>query len=101
MGFREITEKSFVLPEPYYPNRYANVMHGVGLADEWPVIVNRSDWDTRGYDGILEEGMVLSVESYVGATGGVDGIKLEECALVTRDGYQLLSTFPYEERLVG
>ena len=69
-------------------------MHGVGLADEWPVIVNRSDWDTRGYDGILEEGMVLSVESYVGATGGVDGIKLEECALVTRDGCQLLSTFP-------
>ena len=99
--FREITEKSFMLPEPYYPNRYANVMHGVGLADEWPVIVNRSDWDTRGYDGVLEEGMVLSVESYVGATGGVDGIKLEECALVTRDGYQLLSTFPYEERLVG
>ncbi len=99
--FREITERSFALPEPYHPNRYANVMHGVGLADEWPVIVNRSDWDTRGYDGILEEGMVLSVESYVGATGGVDGIKLEECALVTRDGYQLLSTFPYEERLLG
>ena len=101
VGFREITEKSYFLPEPYYPNRYANVMHGVGLADEWPVIVNRSDWDTRGYDGVLEEGMVLSVESYVGATGGSDGIKLEECALVTRDGYQLLSTFPYEERLAG
>ena len=101
VSFRELTAKSYVLPEPYYPNRYANVMHGVGLADEWPVIVNRSDWDTRGYDGVLEEGMVLSVESYVGATGGVDGIKLEECALVTRDGYQLLSTFPYEERLVG
>jgi Xaa-Pro aminopeptidase len=38
--------------------------------DEWPVIVNRSDWDTRGYDGILEEGMVLSVESYVGPRAG-------------------------------
>lgn len=75
VGFREISEKSFGLPEPYYPNRYANVMHGVGLTDEWPVIVNRSDWDTRGYEGALEESMILSVESYVGATGGTDGVK--------------------------
>ena len=90
-----------MLPEPYHASRYANVMHGVGLADEWPVIVHRSDWEMRGYDGVLEEGMVFSVESYVGAPGGSEGIKLEECALVTRDGYQLLSTFPYEERLLG
>ena len=61
----------------------------------------RGDWDARGYDGVLDEGMILSAESYVGATGGTDGVKLGDCALVTRDGYQLLSTFPYEERLGG
>ena len=101
ISFREISEKSFALPEPYYPNRYSVMMHGVGLTDEWPVLVNCGDWDGRGYDGVLEEGMILSVESYVGATGGTDGVKLEDCALVTRDGYQLLSTFPYEEKLAG
>lgn len=44
--------------------------------------------------------MILSVQSHVGATG-TDGVKIEDYALVTRDGYQLLSTFPYEERLGG
>jgi Xaa-Pro aminopeptidase len=41
--------------------------------------------------------MTLCIESYIGAEGGADGIKLEEQVLVTDKGCKVLSTFPFEE----
>jgi Xaa-Pro aminopeptidase len=54
-----------------------------------------------GYDGQLEENMVLCVESYIGAEGGAEGVKLEEQVLLTADGPQILSTFPFEDELLS
>ena len=45
--------------------------------------------------------MAICVESYIGAEGGCDGVKLEEQIVVTRDGYQKLSTFPFERELLA
>ena len=45
--------------------------------------------------------MVMCVESYVGEFGGREGVKLEQMVVILDDGYQLLSTFPYEEVLLG
>ena len=45
--------------------------------------------------------MVLCVESYVGADGGKEGVKLEQQVHVTEDGYELLSHTPFEEDLLG
>jgi Xaa-Pro aminopeptidase len=42
----------------------------------------------------------VCVESYFGAENGVEGVKLEQQVLVTRTGYQLLSTFPFEDELL-
>ena len=39
-----------------------------------------------GYDGALEAGMTVCVESYVGEVGGGEGVKLEEQALITEIG---------------
>ena len=44
--------------------------------------------------------MVLCIESYMGPLGERDGVKLEQQVLVTEDGYELLTTFPYEESLL-
>ena len=41
------------------------------------------------------------MESYVGAVGGREGVKLEQQVLVTETGVALLSTFPWEEDLLG
>lgn len=35
--------------------------------------------------------MVATVESYVGAVGERDGVKLEEQVLITEDGYEQMS----------
>jgi Xaa-Pro aminopeptidase len=45
--------------------------------------------------------MVVSVESYIGDVNGLEGVKLEEELLITADGAELISRFPFEESLLG
>ena len=95
----EFSQKAWPIPEKYLANRYSSVVHGIGLCDEWPKVVHIQDLERSGYEGMLEEGMTVCIESYMGETGGSDGIKLEQQVLVTANGYQLLSTYPFEESL--
>ncbi len=98
--FSEITQKAHRLPDSCVPNRYGVVMHGVGLCDEYPSIRYREDYDAHGYDGVVEPGMVLCVEVYCGEKGGHEGVKLEDQVLITEDGYENLTRYPFEERLL-
>ena len=98
-SFREISEKSHRLPENCRANRYSLIMHGVGLCDEYPAIRYPEDSLRRGYDGVIEPGMVLCVEAYVGEENAGEGVKLEQQVLITDTGHQLLSTYPYDDAL--
>nr|WP_201263205.1 M24 family metallopeptidase [Bradyrhizobium canariense] len=97
--FREFQQKAFILPEQYRANAYTCLIHGVGMADEYPRI-NPMYGRPSPYEGTIEAGMVVCVESYVGAVGERDGVKLEHQVLVVEDGYEILSTYPFEERLL-
>jgi len=97
--FSELQENSFPVPEEFHKNAYPCIVHGVGMCDEYPHIHPKF----RGplpYDEPLQTGMVVCVESYMGAVGERDGVKLEQQVLVTDEGYELLSLFPYEEDLI-
>ncbi len=100
MSFRELSEASWQTPDEFIDNRYVCMYHGVGLVDEYPDIVHPLDWQAYGHDGIIEENIVLCVESYIGQSGEAEGVKLEEQVLITGDGIQTLSTFPFEESLL-
>jgi Xaa-Pro dipeptidase len=100
MTLREVAEKSFKLPERCAPNRYSVVFHGVGLCDEYPHGAYLQDFERGGYDGVLEPGMTICVESYMGEVGGDEGVKLEQQVLITDSGLELLSTFPFETELL-
>ncbi len=102
MSFYELAEKSYELPPKFAPNRYSAVYHGVGLCDEYPHIGYLQDLESgrSGYDGVVETGMTLCVESYIGEVGGCQGVKLEEQVLVTERGVERLSCFPFEEDLL-
>lgn len=100
MTFREFSEQSLRVPEQYRRNRYGVLAHGVGLCNEYPSILHPEDWASSGYDGVLESNMVLSVESYIGAEGGVEGVKLEEQVVITSTGAERLSQFPFEDALL-
>lgn len=94
LTFREFTERGFRLPEEFVARRYSCIMHGVGLADEYPFAVYPQDWERWGFDGQFEAGMAVCVEALIGAVGGKECVKLEQQVLVTETGYELLSTAP-------
>lgn len=99
--FRDIAEKAYVQPERYRPSRYTCIAHGVGIGDEYPKIFFKQDWaPRRAYDGALESGMCLCVESYVGEVGGHEGVKLEDQILVTDGEPMVMSKYPFEEELL-
>jgi Xaa-Pro aminopeptidase len=99
LGFREFAERCWPVPEGFLPNRYMMMVHGVGMVDEYPSVAYACDFDDWGYDGVFEENMVVSVESYIGEAGGGEGVKLEQQALITARGAEVLSRSPFEDAL--
>lgn len=99
-SFREISERGYEQPEKYRDQHYPVLAHGIGMSDEWPCIFYPQD-EAVMYDGVLEPGMTLCVESYVGEVGGREGVKLEQQILITEGGYALLSHFPFEDDLLA
>ena len=95
MTFKEFIEKSWLLPEEYYGNRYSCMVHGIGLCDEWPQIKYPTDGGEQG--GSFEQNMTLTVESYIGKVGGKEGVKLEQQYLVGQNGLELMSHHPLEK----
>ncbi|MEO0679315.1 MAG: dimethylsulfonioproprionate lyase DddP [Pseudomonadota bacterium] len=99
--FKDLTFGGHQLPEKYVEQRYGAKMHGVGLCDEWPLIVYPQDWREGLFDYVTEPGMVLCVEVYLGEVGGKEGVKLEDQVLITEDGHELLSRYPFDPKLMG
>ena len=95
-SFREVAELAWEIPAEFAATRYGSLIHGVGLADEYPSIKHRHDFDRVGYDGVLQENMTLCVESYIGSEKSGEGVKLEEQVLITEQGCRLLTAYPME-----
>ena len=95
VSFKEFTERSWVLPEEYYPNRYSVIVHGIGLCDEWPAIRYPSDGGEQ--NGTFQKNMTITLESYIGKVGGKEGVKLEQQYLIGENGLELMSHHPLED----
>jgi Xaa-Pro aminopeptidase len=101
VSYRELAERAWKIPDRFVERRYTSVMHGVGMHGESPFVAHAQDYQSFGGEGVIEPGMVISVESYIGEVNGLEGVKLEEELLVTDTGTELLSRFPFEESLLG
>jgi Xaa-Pro dipeptidase len=99
--FREYSQRAWTIPERFVANRYFVSAHGCGMTGEYPYLYHSMDFDDSGYDGVLEPGMTLCVESYIGEEGGDEGVKLEQQLLITEGEPELLSSFPFEATLLG
>ena len=95
MTYREFNEQSWQIPEKYLPYRYSLAAHGVGMADEYPVIPLHPDF-AGAHGGKIEKGMVLCIESLIGEKGS-ESVKLETQVLVTETGAERLDSFPFED----
>ena len=99
MRFSELIQRIYKRGEEYIAHRYPCVFHGVGMSDEYPKLYYPEDAD-RQYDGTIESNMVLCVESFTGSEHGGEGVKLEQMVHVTEDGTEVLSNYPFEDRLL-
>lgn len=99
ISLREFQQCAFPVPEAFHKNAYPCVIHGVGMCDEYPR-VNPHFRGPNPYDGTLQPGMVICVESYMGEVGERDGVKLEQQVLVTESGYEMLTDFPFDAGLL-
>ena len=94
--FRELTERAWSPPLADY-RHYCVLFHGVGQCDEYPEIVFPEQWADVGFDGVLQPGMVLTCEAYVGDRHGTaEGVKLEEQFLITESEPERLSRYPID-----
>ncbi len=100
ISFSEFQKAAYRQDESFHDNAYTCVVHAVGMSDEYPRI-NPIFRGPNPYEGTIEAGMVLCIESYVGARGETDGVKLEQQVVVTDDGYEALTTYPFEEALLS
>ena len=87
MGSRMLEQVCVGLP----PVLSVHVLPRSSLGVEYPFIWYREDREWGAYDGLFEENMVVCVESYTGAEGGKEGVKLEIQCLITPDGARHLA----------
>lgn len=97
LSYRELTYSLHPMADEFVPGRYSVAMHGIGLCDEFPAIYYPQDYPEFGFDGIVEQDMVMCVEALIGTGQGRECVKLEEQVLITADGCEQLSSYPLEE----
>ncbi len=97
----ELSAGTHVLEPQFQKQKYGCLMHGVGLCDEWPLVAYPDQAVEGAYDYPLEAGMVLCVEALVSPEGGHFSIKLEDQVLITEDGFENLTTYPFDAALMG
>lgn len=71
------------------------------MAVEYPLVYHKQDAPTWQYEGVLEVGMTVCVESYIGRQGGREGVKLEQPVYIGEQGVRPLCTYPFESALIG
>jgi Xaa-Pro dipeptidase len=100
-SFFELADLAFRMPDKYKAFEQPAIAHGSGLCNEFPLLIHSDKIRAKGHDGIVEPGMVICVESYAGAPGDAEGIKLEQQILITEVGPELLSDMEFEEEFLA
>lgn len=101
INIQDISRNAHTLKPEYQKGKYGCLMHGVGLCDEWPLVAYPDKMVEGAFDYELQAGMVLCVEALISPEDGNFSIKLEDQVLITEDGFENLTKYPFDERLMG
>lgn len=86
------------LPEGTWKNYSLNISHGLGLHyHEAPFI---AEVYSKSCPLELKPNMYLAVETYEGEPNISQGVRLEENFVITEDGYEIFSRYPFDERML-
>ena len=101
VSINDLSRNTHVLPDKYQKLKYGCLMHGVGLCDEWPLVAYPDQMVEGAFDYELEAGMTLCVEALISPEGGDFSIKLEDQVVITEDGFENLTKYPFDPALMG
>jgi len=79
-----------------YSETTLDFAHSVGMSTHEPPFITAS---SKEHPVPIEPNMVLAIETYVGEGG--QGVRLEENLIVTETGYEIISKFPHEAKLMS
>ena len=96
-SFEEIAEAAWPVPEQHQDSRYYCIAHGLGMSGEYPNIPHKVKGRPYPLNGEVKPGMILCVESYIGAKTQGQGVKLEQQLLTTESGTICLSQYPFDD----
>ncbi|MGQ3214562.1 MAG: M24 family metallopeptidase [Shinella sp.] len=97
--FRELAEKAWPIPEEHLASRYYCIGHGLGMQGEWPNIPHHVRGRPYPLPGVLEPGMIICIESYIGTEASQQGVKLEDQFLIHEDRVERMSNYHFDDRL--
>ena len=97
-SFREIADAAYRLPEAFVPRMNRAIAHGIGLCNEYPLIVNREYRRAAPTTASWRRAWCCASRATSASPAGADGVKLEEQVLITAGGAVKLSAFPFDTR---
>jgi len=101
VSIEELVMNGHQLDDLFWKQKYSCKFHGVGLCDEWPHVDYPDHYHKGAWDAVLEPGMTLCAEALVSPEGGDFSIKLEDQVLITEDGFENLTKYPFDPALMG
>jgi Xaa-Pro dipeptidase len=99
MAFEELAQRAWKVPEEHLASRYYCIGHGLGMSGEFPNIPHFTPGSEYPLKGMLEPGMIICIESYVGLESSAQGVKLEDQFLIHENTVECMSTYAFDERL--
>lgn len=101
VSYEAFARAAWPIPAEHRGHGYYCLAHGLGLCGEYPYVPHYHPGEPYGLEGTFEPGMVVCVESYVGAEADAQGVKLEDQFLITEAGVERMTTYPWSEALLG
>ena len=99
--FEDFARKAWPVPPEHRGHGYYCLAHGLGLCGEFPYVPHAFDGVPYTFEGGFEPGMVICVESYVGAETESEGVKLEDQFLITETGAERMTNYPFCDALLS
>ncbi|MGD0918401.1 MAG: Xaa-Pro peptidase family protein, partial [Thermodesulfobacteriota bacterium] len=86
------------LPHGTFEDYSLNIVHGLGIGGHEPPAITHMF--AKDFPMELNENMYLAVETYAGGPDCNQGVRLEEDIVITESGYETLSRYPFDKRML-
>ncbi len=95
VSFEKFARAAWPIPDANRGHGYYCLGHGLGLCGEFPYVPHYFDDVPYEFEGCFEPGMVICIESYIGEETQHEGVKLEDQFLITQDGVERMTNYPF------